>query len=470
MTGPEVDRRRRRWWPRGIRARLTLIYTSLFLAGGAVLLGLTFGLVAHSLNSGTGGVQPRQAPSQALLSECKQEITAQQRSAVKGGPTAKHVPSVNEKCKEAFLAGAAVGTSDQRSHTLHELEVWSLLGLGLLTLLSAGLGWVMAGRVLRPVREITGAARRASDEHLGERINLSGPEDELKELADTFDAMLDRLDLAFAAQRQFVANASHELRTPLTSMRTAIDVVLAKPTRTTAQLEATAEKVRRSIERAEHIIDALLTLAVSNQRAEQRDEVDLATAAEDALDAVGEQAHAAGVSVESELRWAEVTGNRVLLERLVANLVENAVVHNVEGGWVRVRTGFESGHAVLEVANSGPVVPADVLPHLFEPFRRGQGRTAASGVGLGLSIVQSVAEAHGATVSASPGAEGGLTVLVTLAKGSVARKAHPGPVARPDSAVAADEAASDELETVPGGPDGGSIAAGPAGGGPAAGS
>jgi signal transduction histidine kinase len=468
-----VDRRRRRWWPRGIRARLTLIYTSLFLAGGALLLGLTFGLVAHSLNSATGGVQPRQAPSRALLNACKQEVTAQQHSSGSKGagtPTAKHVPSINPKCKEAFLAGAAVGTSDQRSHTLHELEVWSLLGLGLLTLLSAGLGWVMAGRVLRPVREITGAARRASDEHLGERINLSGPEDELKELADTFDAMLDRLDLAFAAQRQFVANASHELRTPLTSMRTAIDVVLAKPTRTTAQLEATAEKVRRSIERAEHIIDALLTLAVSNQRAEQRDEVDLATAAEDALDAVGEQARAAGVSVESELHWAEVTGNRVLLERLVANVVENAVVHNVESGWVRVRTRFEDGHAVLEVANSGPVVPADVLPHLFEPFRRGQGRTAASGVGLGLSIVQSVAEAHGATVSASPGAEGGLTVLVTLAKGSVARRAHAGPVARPDSAVAADEAGSDELETVPGGHDGGTIAAGPAGGGPAAGS
>ena len=377
---------------------------------------------------------------------------------------------MNQKCKDAFLAGARVGTSDQRSHTMHELEVWSLLGLGLLTLASAGLGWLMAGRVLRPVREITGAARRASEEHLGERINLVGPEDELKELADTFDAMLDRLDLAFAAQRQFVANASHELRTPLTSMRTAIDVVLAKPAHTTAQLEATAEKVRRSIERAEHIIDALLTLAVSNQRAEQRDEVDLATAAEDALDAVGEQARAAGVSVESELRWAEVTGNRVLLERLVANLVENAVVHNVEGGWVRVRTGFEGGRAVLEVANSGPVVAADVLPHLFEPFRRGQGRTAASGVGLGLSIVQSVAEAHGATVSASPGAEGGLTVTVTLAGRDGPERTRPGPAAGADVAPAADEAAPDELETVPGGTDGGTIAAGPAGRGPAAGS
>jgi signal transduction histidine kinase len=380
------------------------------------------------------------------------------------------VPQLNQKCKKAFIEGALVGTHDQRSHTMHELEVWSLLGLGVLTLLSAGLGWLMAGRVLRPVREITGAARLASEEHLGERINLTGPEDELKELADTFDAMLDRLDLAFAAQRQFVANASHELRTPLTSMRTAIDVVLAKPSRTTAQLEATAEKVRRSLERAEHIVDALLTLAVSNQGAEQRDVVDLAIAAEDALDALAEQARAAGVTVESELRWAEVTGNRVLLERLVANLVENSVVHNVEAGWVRVRTGVEGDRAVLEVANSGPVVPADVLPHLFEPFRRGQGRTASSGVGLGLSIVQSVADAHGATVSASPGAEGGLTVTVTLTRRAEPARPPTGSGAAPDAAAAVDAAASDELETVPGGPDGGAIAAGPAGGGPAAGS
>jgi hypothetical protein len=189
---------------------------------------------------------------------------------------------------------------------------------------------------------------------------------------------------------------------------------------------------------------------------------------------VAEQARAAGVTVESELGWAQVTGNRVLLERLVANLVENAVVHNVGGGWVRVRTGVEGAGAVLEVANSGPVVPADVLPHLFEPFRRGQGRTASSGVGLGLSIVQSVVDAHDARVSATPGDEGGLTVRVTLIRRAEPARPRAGPVAGavagPDAAAAADTAASDELEPVPGGPDGGAIAAGPAGGGPAAGS
>jgi signal transduction histidine kinase len=272
----------------------------------------------------------------------------------------------------------------------------------------------MAGRVLRPVRDITGAARRASERHLGERINLRGPDDELKELADTFDQMLERLDQAFASQRGFVANASHELRTPLTSMRTAIDVVLAKPNPTTEQLEATAKKVRRSIDQSERIVDALLTLAVSNQGIDVAESLDLSTAAEDALDAVGDQASEAGLRVDTELSPADVTGSRVLLERLVSNLVENAVVHNVPDGWVRIRAGANNGHAYLEVANSGPVVKEEDLPHLFEPFRRGDVRIGSSGVGLGLSIVQSVGEAHGAVVKAVPSAAGGLVVSVTM--------------------------------------------------------
>jgi signal transduction histidine kinase len=292
-----------------------------------------------------------------------------------------------------------------------------LLGLALLTLASAGLGWLMAGRVLRPVHEITAAARRASERHLGERLRLEGPRDELKELADTFDEMLDRLDLAFAAQRQFVANASHELRTPLTSMRTAIDVVLAKAEPTAEQLEATALKVRRSIERAERIIEALLTLAVSNQGIDIVEAVDLATAAEDALDSVAGVAETSGISVESDLEPAAVQGSRVLLERLVGNLVENAVVHNVPGGWMRLRSGTDDGHVFLEVANSGPVLAPDLVPHLFEPFRRADERTGSGGVGLGLSIVQSVADAHSADVTAVAPDGGGMVVRVTAPTG-----------------------------------------------------
>jgi signal transduction histidine kinase len=389
-----------------------LLYTALFVAGGAALLGITYGLVSNSLNSGSGTAVVS-APSSRLIQDCKAEQNVG-HAANAGGKAQHAAASAQLACEKAFMQGALAGQSAQRSHTLNELLVWSLVGLGGLAIASAGLGWVMAGRVLRPVREITDAARQASERHLGERINLRGPDDELKELADTFDEMLERLDQAFAAQRQFVANASHELRTPLTSMRTAIDVVLAKPNHTAEQLEATAEKVRRSIDQSENIVDALLTLAVSRQGAGDVESFDLSTAAEDAIDAVGEQARTAGLRVDSELSEAQVKGNRVLLERLVSNLVENAVVHNVPDGWVRVRAGANNGHAYLEVANSGPVVKEEDLPHLFEPFRRGDVRTGSSGVGLGLSIVQSVGEAHGAKIGAVASAGGGLVVSVTM--------------------------------------------------------
>ncbi len=401
----------RRRLPRGARLRLTLLYTALFLAGGGALLGITYGLVSNSLQSGPGQVAAP-APSSRQIQECKAEQNKHASSL--GGKAQNAAASAEQACEKAFLEGALAGQSAQRDHTLNELLAWSLVGLGGLTVASAALGWVMAGRVLRPVHEITEAARRASERHLGERIKLRGPEDELKELADTFDEMLERLDQAFAAQRQFVANASHELRTPLTSMRTAIDVVLAKPNRTPEQLEATAEKVRRSVDQSERIVDALLTLAVSNQGTVTDESLDLSTAADDALDGVADEARAAGLRVDTELSAAEVTGSRVLLERLVSNLVENAVVHNVPDGWVRVRAGANNGHAYLEVANSGPVVKDEDLPHLFEPFRRGDARIGSSGVGLGLSIVQAVGEAHGAKVQAVASAGGGLVVSVTM--------------------------------------------------------
>ena len=428
----------RRLWPKRVRTRLMLLYTSLFLGGGVIVLGLTFALVSNSLHGGSNAPQPR--PSPGLLQACKQEASARlpagKPSTVKGQPAplpASKLNAITAECKKVFQEGAAVAATNQRDHTMHELEVYSWLGLALLTAVSAGLGWLVAGRVLRPVHDITAAAQRASERHLGERLNLRGPDDELKELADTFDAMLDRLDLAFAAQRQFVANASHELRTPLTSMRTAIDVALAKPNRTTEQLDSMAEKVRRSIDRAERVIDALLTLAVSNQGLETVEPLDLATAAEDALDGVRDVARNAELTVESDLSPACVEGSRVLLDRLVGNLIHNAVVHNVPEGWLRLRTGTTDGRAYLEVSNSGPMVDPELVPHLFEPFRRADVRTGSGGgVGLGLSIVEAVAEAHHGLVEATAPADGGLVVTLTVpASGDGDRAAggvrpHPG--------------------------------------------
>jgi len=386
----------RRRLPRGVRLRLTLLYTLLFVAGGAALLAITYGLVSNSLDSGSNGATSRVAPSQQFIKECKAKLNVPH--APPGDSKARAAGAAARlSCEKAFIEGALAAQTAQRNYTMSELLTWSIVGLAGLTVASAGLGWVMAGRVLRPVHDITEAARRASERHLGERINMRGPDDELKELADTFDDMLERLDAAFAAQRQFVSNASHELRTPLTSMRTAID-------------------------RAERIIDALLTLAVSNQGIGTLEELDLATAAEDAVDAMEDKAWVLGLTVNTELQPAEVTGSRVLLERMVSNLVENAVVHNVVDGWVRVRVGSNNGHSYIEVANSGPVVNEEELPHLFEPFRRADARIGTSGVGLGLSIVQSVGEAHGATVKAEVSAGGGLVITVTLPS----RQGRPG--------------------------------------------
>ena len=411
MSPPRVLGRWRRRLPQTVRVRLSVLYALLFLAAGTVLLAVTYGLVANSLPR-AGSVVAVKEQAAKLAAVCK--LSAQEPTATApGGKVApRPVPAV---CTKVFSAGARAATSSQRDQTLHNLLLFSLIGLGAMSVASGGLGWVMAGRVLRPVRTITGAARRASEEHLGERLAMGGPDDELKELADTFDQMLDRLDAAFASQRRFVANASHELRTPLTVMRSAIDVTLAKPARTPAQLEEMAAKVRRSVDQAESLIEALLTLATSEPRPTAVEPVDLATVAEDALDVSASAAERLDLHVDADLGPAAVRGDRMLLERMIGNLVDNAVRHNHAGGWVTVRTATTPDGPFVRITNSGPGIPHDVVESLFEPFARLEQRVnVAEGVGLGLAIVKSIAAAHGATVEATAPPEGGLAVSVSF--------------------------------------------------------
>ncbi len=213
-----------------------------------------------------------------------------------------------------------------------------------MAVVSLGLGWVVAGRLLRPVHELTGLARRLSESTLHERIRLQRPRDELKELADTFDAMLERLDKAFAGQRQFVANASHELRTPLTIIRTELDVALADPDLPREELEATAAAMRDALARSEEVIDGLLVLARSDALTET-EAVDLAGLVRESLERHAAEADAAGLGAELALEPSVVEGDRRLLGRMVDNLVENAMRHNEQGGWLRAETGGDSGES-----------------------------------------------------------------------------------------------------------------------------
>jgi signal transduction histidine kinase len=285
-----------------------------------------------------------------------------------------------------------------------------------MALLSIGLGWWMAGRALKPVHRITDAARRLSDRTLHDRINLRGPRDELKELADTFDAMLSRLDQAFTSQRRFVANASHELRTPLATERVLVDEALADPDASVEDLRSILLQIRDSTKESERLINALLTLASSSRGVERWSVADLGEVVESAHTRCEGEAADRGIDVRCQLEPAPTTGDRGLLDRLAVNLVENAVRHNHRGGWVIVRTGTDSGRAYLEVSNSGPVVEPSVVATLVEPFRRAtpDRSSVGEGCGLGLSIVDAIVSAHRARLSVRARPEGGLHVRVDL--------------------------------------------------------
>lgn len=286
----------------------------------------------------------------------------------------------------------------------------------LVVLAAAILAWTLTGRLLRPLQDVTATARRLSAESLGERIALRGPRDEVAQLADTFDAMLDRLQATFEAQRRFVANASHELRTPLSVIRTELDVTLSDPAADEMELRRMGGVVAQAALRAGQLVEALLLLArTEGAGLAVREPVDLSTVVSSAWTATKSDADALGLTVNFQCEPTHTVGDPALLERVAGNLLENAIRHNVDSGWIDVRVETDDRWSVLRVSSSGRPVPADRVAELFEPFRRGGvDRTAQSGTGLGLSIVRAVVSAHGGKLYAEPVPEGGLTVTVRL--------------------------------------------------------
>jgi signal transduction histidine kinase len=394
-----------------LRARLTALYAGLFFAAAMVLLGGSYALVARSLTD---------------EAEQLERIAAEQFGI-------DETATANEELRAAVREQVADGA-------LADLR-WryglALVGIGGLAVL---IGWAASGRALRPIREITATAQRISEDRLDQRIGLDGPDDELRRLGDTIDGMLARLDAAFESQRRFVANASHELRTPLTVMRAEIDVALANPEPDPDELQAMARTVREATRRSERLIESLLTLARSDAGSLRREVVDLAAAVRLAIDQLGREVREGGLELRMELRPAAATGDRRLLERLVANLVENAVRHNDAGGFVEVATSRAGGQVGVHVANSGPRLRAGEGERLLQPFERDEAAAGDEhGVGLGLSIARSVVRAHGGELRITPREEGGLEVEVELPADAAARRSssRPAPGADRDLTAAA---------------------------------
>jgi len=319
-------------------------------------------------------------------------------------------------------AAAAPGTpasaiaNTQHIIDLHRLAIGFAIAFAVAVLLALALGWLIAGRVLRPLRTITTTARKISASNLHERLALKGPNDELKQLGNTLDDLFGRLEASFESQRNFVANASHELRTPLTAERSLLQVTLADLEANVESWRSAGEELLKLGELQERLIEALLTLARSERGIELWESFDLASIAETVVLVRRTEAERRGIRVESAFGAAPVSGDPSLAESLIANLVDNALRHNVEGGRVYVATQTRAGCAAFLAVNTGPVVPPQDIERLFEPFRRaGADRTRSrDGHGLGLSIVRAVAEAHGATVVITPQPEGGLGVEVSF--------------------------------------------------------
>jgi signal transduction histidine kinase len=381
---------------RTARLRLTLLYAGLFLVLGTAVIAITYLLarggatIRVRLTSHPAG-QVTPAASAVLPNET-----------LVAGASARGVNQIRQ-----------VATNQHDADLRHLLEI-SWLVLAVTTLGAAVLGWFAAGRLLAPLRSITATARTISAGSLDQRLALAGPDDEFKQLGDTLDDLFGRLEASFDAQRRFVANASHELRTPLTVERTLLQVALSDPNATQASLRAACEELLASQTEHAHLLESLLTLATSERGLERREALELSVLASDTLHEFGASIARRELRVAADLEAAPTVGDPALLARLVANLVDNAVEYSVDRGTIEIRTTAGAGQVHLSVSNTGALIPAADTERLLEPFQRLNPRRAdASGHhGLGLSIVQAIATAHGASVAAQPRPGGGLTVLV----------------------------------------------------------
>ncbi len=374
-----VPRRWRELSERSARLRLTLLYSGMFLVLGTLLIAIILVLVWHG------------------------DVINSSSHAIAVAPIGSGAP-VND------------AVNQQHSADIARLLAVSWLTLAFTAAISAPLGWFAAGRMLRPLRQMTTSARTITAGNLHDRLGLTGPEDEFKQLGDSFDELLARLEAAFAAQRRFVANAAHELRTPLTLERTLLQVALADPDASVASLRATCEELLAAGRGQERLLEALLTLATSERGLEHRERLDLSALTERALGRVETAIEGRHLDLKPALQPAALSGDQQLVERLIANLLDNAISHNYDGGWIAVETVTEGDRAVLRVANSGPVIYSDEVEPMFEPFRRGAGdRTKTDGHhGLGLSIARAIVRAHDGEITAAPQPGGGLVVTVRL--------------------------------------------------------
>jgi len=430
---------------RTARMRLTVLYGAAFLACGAAVLALTYLLYGHAVQVNFG----KPSESSGSYGQLIVPVTAVQRAgryeelrvpaaaAQRAGPYEELTVPLPAQLARS-VAGKAEG--GQFASDRQTLLIASAIALAVFAVAAVAIGWLLAGRVLRPLSTITAAARRISASSLHERLALHGPDDELKELADTLDSLFARLEASFDAQRRFAANASHELRTPLTRERTLLQVTRADPAATAGAWRAVSEELLVSNAEQERLIEALLTLAGSQAGSGEREPVDLAAIASAALTAARPGISRLGLNVRADFRPGLLEGDPLLVQQLVTNLIDNAVRHNIPGGDVQVATATDDGHATLSVTNSGQVIPAADVERLFQPFQRLGPRPARrdGGHGLGLSIVRAIATAHGATVAARARPAGGLAVEVTFLPPPPGRCPVPGvrPAGRGNRAIA----------------------------------